>query len=100
MNVAGLLAGNLVGTALETVAGKFINSLAPSSAPRFLETLKQAGSQDRLTINDLDLSREEEISLMEMRTSAQQKGIENLEIEINGKRYLMDTKDISFVPMV
>ena len=100
MNVASLLAGNLVGATLESVAAKFINNVAPAKAPKFLDTLKQIGTQDRLGLDDLDLSREEEVSLMEMRTSAQQKGIENLEVEINGKRYLMDTKDASFVPMV
>lgn len=100
MNVAGLLAGNIVGAVAEGVADKFIKNLMPSNAPRFLDALKQTRGDDKLGLNDLDLSREEELSLMEMRNSAQQKGIASLEVEINGKRYVMDTKDVSFVPMV
>lgn len=100
MNVVGLLAGNLVGGAAEGIADKFIKNLMPPNAPKFLDALKQHRGDDKLGINDLDLSREEELSLMEMRNSAQQKGMASLEVEINGKRYLMDTKDVSFVPMV
>ncbi len=100
MNVVGLLAGNIVGGAAEGIADKFIKNLMPSNAPRFLDALKEYRGNDKLGINDLDLSREEEQSILEMRNTAQQKGIANLEIEINGKRYLMDTRDVSFVPMV
>ena len=100
MNVVALLAGNLIGGTAEGIADKFIKKLMPSNAPRFLDALKQYRGEDKLGLNDVDLSREEEQSLIEMRNMAQQKGIENLEVEINGKRYLMDTKDVSFVPMV
>ena len=100
MNIASLLAGNLIGTTLDGVADRFINNLTPSKTPKFLDTFKQFGTQDRLKIEDLDLNREEEARLMEMRSSAQQKGIKNLEVEINGNRYLMNTQDLSFVPIV
>ncbi len=101
MNVLGLMAGNLVAGATEGIASKFIKDIMPANGPKFLDAFKEArGASDRLRLDDLDLSREEELSLMQTVNSAQQKGIENLEVEINGQRYMMDTKDVSFVPMV
>ncbi|MDD9897776.1 MAG: hypothetical protein OXU45_02125 [Candidatus Melainabacteria bacterium] len=102
MNLVGLLAGDLVSNAASVVADKFIDKLMPSKAPEFLEKLKLVQEQEahKLSLEDLELSREEEMALIEMREDAMTKGIESMEIEINGSRYVMEVGAFSFVPQV
>lgn len=102
MNLVGLLAGDVVSSAASVVASQFIDKLMPSKAPEFLEKLKLIQEQEanKLSLEDLDLSRQEEMALIEIREDAMSKGIESMEVEINGSRYVMEVGAFSFVPQV
>lgn len=102
MGLVGLLAGDLVSSAASIAADQFISKLMPSQAPQFLEALKNVRAEEnyKLSLEDLDLSRDEELALVEMRENAMDKGIESMELEINGSRYLMEVGSFSFVPQV
>lgn len=98
----GLLAGDIVSSAAGLVADRFIDKLMPAKAPEFLEALQKVQTEDnqKLSLQDLDLDRDDELALIEMRDHAMNRGIESMEIEIDGNRYLMEVSNFSFVPRV
>lgn len=102
MNVLGLMAGDIVGTVGTEIASRVINKLMPSNAPKFLDAFKEKTFNDtqKLSIDDMNLSREEEVALAEMRDYAASKGMSSLEVEIQGKHYQLNTKDMSLVPVL
>lgn len=103
MNLLGLMAGDIVGTVGTQIAEKVMEKFMPSAkSPKFLDTFKQQTyvEAQRFNIEDLNLSREEEMSLMEMRDYAQKKGLASLEVEIKGQHYTMNTQDMSLIPVL
>lgn len=100
MNLISLFSGDIVATATQEIGSRFIHSLMSSNVPKFLDNLKQAEENRKLSIADFDLSQIEEKSLTLMRETAMARGMESLEVEINGQRYLMEVKDFSFVPIL
>lgn len=102
MNFLSLMAGDIVGTVGTEIAERVIDKLMPSKAPKFLDVMKNETYKEaeKLTIEDLNLSREEEISLMQIRDYAQRKGMSSLEVEIQGKHYNLNTRDMSLVPIL
>lgn len=102
MNLLGLMAGDIVGTVGTEIASKVIDKLMPSNSPKFLDVFKEKTFSDaqKLSVEDLNLSREEEVALAEMRDYAAKKGMSSLEVEIQGRHYQLNTKDMSLVPVL
>lgn len=102
MNILGLMTGDIAGTIGTEIASKLIDKIMPSGAPKFLDQFKEKTFNDanKLTVEDLNLSREEELSLIEMKEYAHKRGLASLEVEIQGKHYNLDTSDMSLVPIL
>ena len=102
MNLLGLMTGDIVGTVGTELAGKFIDKLMPSNAPKFLDALRNKTSKEagKLSAEDLNLSRDEELALIELKDYANKKGLSSVEVEIQGKHYQLSTNDMSLVPIL
>ena len=102
MNVLGLMAGDIVGTIGTELASKVIDKLMPSKSPKFLDAFKQQtfNEAQKLNVEDLNLSKDEELALANMQEYAQSKGMTSLEVEIQGKHYQLNTKDMSLIPIL
>lgn len=100
MNLMSLVTGDPIAMVAQEVGSRFIHSLMPSNAPKFLDSFKESEENRKLSLSDFDLSQIEEKSLTLMRETAMERGMNSLEVEINGQRYLMGIQDFSFVPVV
>jgi hypothetical protein len=101
MNVLGMIAGEAVATLgneiLERVMDKFSSS---SSGPKFLDAYREKVEAKKITSEDLQLTRDEELALIEIKEYAHNKGLKNVQVEIRGQAYQLDTSDMSLVPML
>lgn len=99
MNLVGLLAGDIVGNVTTELTSKFIDKMMPAQTSRFLDIFKKTAENQKLTLTDFNLSQEEATTIIEMREFALNKGLDSIELEIDGKRYELNTQDFTFAPV-
>ncbi len=100
MNLINLAVGDLAGTAINAVAKEFIKKVAPDFNSKFLDLFNQSSVNENLSLEDFDLNMQEEQELINIRDMALDRGLENIEVEVQGQRYKLQTKDFSFIPLV
>jgi hypothetical protein len=102
MTLLGLMVGDLIAKASSEVADTLINkqklNLSPSLFTDMLDGFGQSG--DKLQLQDLNLDKEEEAKIMEIRDLSLNKGLKHLEIEIHGIKYDLDTKKLELTPVL
>jgi hypothetical protein len=101
MNILGIMAGEAVATFGNEVLERVMDKFSPSSkAPKFLDTYRDKLTDNRINTDDLQLTRDEELALIEIKEYAHNKGLKSVEVEIRGLSYKLDTSDMSLVPML
>lgn len=103
MNYLGLLAGDVAGTIGTKIAQELIQAVTPaikSGGKEFFDIFQKNIDTEKLNLQDLNLDQEEKSSIMELRNLAIENGLSKFEIEINGNKYQMHTKDLSLTPVV
>lgn len=99
MNIVGMLAGEPAGMLAGKLAMPLLNKLMPSKGAKFLDAFQSANAE-KFTLDDFPLSEEDRLTLMQTREFAMERGIEDVEVEIDGKQFKLNAKDFTFVPMV
>lgn len=102
MNVLGIMAGEAVATLGNEVLGRVMDKFSSSpTASKFLDTYRdKVNGDNRISSEDLQLTRDEELALIEIKEYAHNKGLKSVEVEIRGQSYKLDTSDMSLVPML
>jgi len=102
MNLIGVLAGNLMGGISSELTNGFIEKIIPShnGQTKFLDAFKESFQKtEQLTLSDLNLGPKTEQQIMDIRDLAMNKGLESIEVEINGDLFELNTKDLTLRPM-
>lgn len=102
MNLISLLAGDLVGGLSSELTNGFIDKIMPSniSQNKFLDAFKNSFEQnDELKLADLNLGPKTEKQIMEIRDLAMNKGLDKIEVEINGDLFELNTKELTLRPI-
>jgi hypothetical protein len=104
MNIMSLLMGDLARIATEGVADKFISKHIPQLKGLDFSSLLSGASADpdsnKLSIEDLDLTKQEEAQILDIKNYAINKGMKEIEIVIHGQVYELDTSDLSLSPVL
>jgi hypothetical protein len=101
MNTLGMIVGEAVATLGNEILEKVMDKFSPSSnGPKFLDAYREKIEAKKITSEDLQLSRDEELALIEIKEYAHNRGLKNIQVEIRGKAYHLDTSDMSLVPML
>ncbi len=95
MNIASLMLGDVLGTAIESVGSKILQDIKPLDKGDFFNTLL-GQSRKQLSIQDLQVSRETGIQLLELRDFALKQGHGQITVSINDQEYLMNTQNFTF----
>lgn len=102
MNIIGLLAGDLVSGISSEITNGFIDKIMPShlGQTKFLDAFRDSlqGRQD-LKLADLNLGAKTEKQIMDIRDLAMNKGLEKIEVDINGDLFELNTKDLTLRPV-
>ncbi len=99
MNIVSMLAGEPAGMLAEKLATPLLNKLMPSTSSNFLDAFNNA-HKEKLSLDDFPLSDEDRLTLTQTREFAMERGLDSIEVEIDGKAYKLNTEDFSFTPMV
>jgi hypothetical protein len=102
MNLIGLLAGNMMGGISSEITNGFIEKIIPNhnGQTKFLDAFRNSfQNTEQLTLADLNLGAKTEQQIMDIRDLAMNKGLESIEVEINGDLYQLNTRDLTLRPM-
>lgn len=102
MNLISLLAGDLVGGLSSELTNGFIDKIMPTniSQSKFLDAFRNSFQQnDNLKLADLNLGPKTEKQIMDIRDLAMNKGLDKIEVEINGDLFELNTKELTLRPI-
>lgn len=98
MDVRNLIPESLIGKVGAKLVGSVVGKLMPSKSKDFASVMDGSQKSKSLSLEDFELSAQERQELEEMRQFAALKGVESLQVEIDGRTYNMTTQDGSLVP--
>jgi hypothetical protein len=102
MNLIGLLAGNMVGGLSTEITNGLIDKIMPNNLgqTKFLDAFRNSFHEtESLKLADLNLGAKTEQQIMDIRDLAMNKGLTNIEVEINGDLFELNTKDLTVRPV-
>lgn len=98
MNIAGLLAGDIVGEVGMKAASTLLQKVFNGNS-NFASILGN-NSNASINIEEMDLSKEEEVELNKIRELAMNKGLAEIEVEIAGSKFSLNVKENSLTALV
>lgn len=98
MNIAGLLAGDLVGEVGMKAASTLLQKVFKGNS-NFASILSN-NQESSINIEDMDLSKEEEAELSKIRELAMNKGLSDIEVQIDGSKFNLSVKENSLTALV
>ena len=100
MNIASLLAGDVLGEVGMQAASKLLEGVIKGNS-NFSSIIDNLGNGDaKLDINDLNLSKEEELELDKIRALAMERGLSEIEVMIDGSEFKLDVKENTLTALV
>ena len=100
MNIASLLAGDMLTEVGMTAASKLLQGVVKNNSAFSSILGNMSGSHQTLNIDDLDLSKEEEAELTKIRELAMNKGLTEIEVMIDGSKFNLNVKDNTLTALV
>ena len=98
MNIASLLTGDIGAIGGQLASNMLQNVLSGNSAFSKIMGKLEDGSQ--VNINEMNLSQEELNKLNEVREFAMNKGLSEIEVMLDGNKFVMDVKHNSLTAVV
>jgi hypothetical protein len=100
MNIAALLAGEMVADVGMNAASKLLQGMFKGNS-NFSSLLGNiTNSSNEIKIDDMNLSKEEELELTKIRELAMNKGLADIEIEIDGSKFKLNVKENTLTALV
>jgi len=100
MNIAALLAGDVLGEAGMKVASSVLKNVLKNNSS-FSSLLNNFGSNSQaISIEDMNLSPKEELELAKIREIAMNKGLTEITIEVDGSKFNLNVKDNTLTALV
>lgn len=104
MNIISFLAGDLTRALGEGVAEQFLNKHVPQlngiDFSKLLSGISKKAEANKLTLDDLDLTKQEEAQIYDIKNYAIKKGMKEIDIVIHGQVYELNTSDLSLSPVL
>lgn len=100
MNMIGLLAGDLIADVGMSAASKLLEGVFKGNS-NFSSLLSNVtDSTEELKIDELNLSKEEELELTKIRELAMNKGLTDIEVMIDGSKFNLNVKENTLTALV
>jgi CRISPR/Cas system CSM-associated protein Csm3 (group 7 of RAMP superfamily) len=100
MNIAGLLAGDMIGKVGMNAASKLLQGVFKGNSNFAALLGDKTNSSNKVQIDDMNLSKEEELELNKIRELAMNKGLTDIEVIIDGSKFNLNVKENSLSALV
>lgn len=100
MNVASLFVGDILGEIGTKTASHLIQSVLKNNSNFSSIFNNLQNSSSAVQVEDLDLSKNEMLELNKIRELAMERGLENMEIMIEGSKFNFDIKDNTLTAVI
>lgn len=97
MNLAAITLGKFAGEIAPELIGKVLHKIGDSN-PQFKNLLSSFGNKQKISLESLHLTPEQMNQINHMQEVAQDQGLKEFDLEINGARFTLDIAENLLTP--